>query len=181
MTALVSDWRTFSTPHAIERAATERDHVALSWSDGRITRHNRFWLRDNCSCSRCFLALTREQLYEIVDAPADLAVAEARREAGGLRVVWSDGHASLYEPGWLRAHAGDAASRREREQARAKPLLWGRDYADRLSSFTHADIMADDGALLSWLTALRSTGLTLVTGVSAESEALLAPIARIGH
>ena len=181
MTALVSDWRTFATPHAIERAESQGDGVALTWSDGRITRHHRFWLRDNCCCSRCFLALTREQLFEIVDAPADLAVAQAGQEAGGLRVVWSDGHASLYEPGWLRAHAGDEASRQERRQARAKPALWGRDYADRLSSFACADILADDGALLSWLSALRSTGLTLVTGVPAEPEALLKPIARVGH
>jgi gamma-butyrobetaine dioxygenase len=181
MTDIVSDWRAFSTPHALERAEPQGDHVALTWSDGRRTRHHRFWLRDNCSCSQCFLALTREQLYEIVDAPDDLAVAQAERQAGALRVVWSDGHASVYQPGWLRAHAGDEASRRERADPRDKPALWGRDYADRLRSFACADILADDAALLDWLTALRSTGLTLVTDVPAEPEALLQPIARIGH
>jgi gamma-butyrobetaine dioxygenase len=178
---IVADWRTFSTPFALESAERDGDDVALVWSDGRRTRHHRFWLRDNCACSQCFLALTREQIFEIVDAPADLAIAQSVLTPDGLQVAWSDGHRSLYAPGWLRAHANDEASRRERDAARAKPFLWGREYADRLQSFTHADLMSDDGALLAWLDALKSQGLTLVTGVPAEPEALLKPIARIAH
>jgi gamma-butyrobetaine dioxygenase len=178
---IVSDWRSFSTPFTLERAEREGDEVAVLWSDGRRTRHHRFWLRDNCACSRCFLTLTREQVFEIVDAPADLGVAEAAIEAEGLRIAWSDGHRSLYAAGWLRANANDDASRRERIEAQGKPFIWGREYADRLQSFAHADIMADDGALFAWLDALKSSGLTLVTGVPAEHEALLKPIARISH
>ncbi len=178
---IVADWRRFSTPFALERAARDGEDVALEWSDGRRTRHHRFWLRDNCACAQCFLALTREQVFEVVDAPADLAVAEASADGEGLKVSWSDGHRSLYPPGWLRAHASDDASRQERAAARAQPFIWGREYSDRLQRFTHADIMADDGALLAWLDALKTQGLTLVTGVPAEPEALLAPIARISH
>ncbi len=177
----VADWRTFSTPFALERAERDGDEVAVVWSDGRRTRHHRYWLRDNCACPQCFLALTREQVFEIVDAPADLAVAQVSAEAEGLKISWSDGHRSLYAPGWLRANANDAASRQERATARGKPFLWGREYADRLQNFTHADLMADDGALFAWLDALKTQGLTLVTGVPAEPEALLAPIARISH
>ena len=179
--SIVSDWRTFSTPHHIERAAAAGEDVAVAWSDGRTTRHHKFWLRDNCACGQCYLPLTREQLFEIVDAPADLAVAEAARADGRLAVVWSDGHRSVYEPGWLRAHAGDEASRRERRESRQRPFIWGREYADRLQSFAYADIMADDSALLAWLDALKSSGMTLVADVPAEHEALLKPIARISH
>ena len=181
MTDVVSDWRRFTTPHALERAEAEGEFVALDWSDGRRTRHHRYWLRDNCNCGQCYLALTREQLFEIVDAPADLAVARVGRENGALRVHWSDGHASLYEPGWLRAHAGDPASRRERAARRETPVLWGGEYADRLQSFAHDEILADDAVLYAWLSALRSTGMTLVTDVPPEAEALLKPIARISH
>ena len=175
----VADWRNFSTPHAILRAEPEADGVALIWSDGRRTRHHRFWLRDNCPCAKCYLALTREQVFEIVDAPDNLAVAEARAADGGLTVVWSDGHRSRYSAGWLRAHSGDEASRRERTESREKSVVWGGDY--RAPTFACADLMADDAALLAWLAALRSTGLTLVTDVPAEPEALLKPIARISH
>ena len=178
---IVADWRTFSTPFALESAGRDGDDVAAVWSDGRRTRHHKLWLRDNCACSQCFLALTREQIFEIVDAPADLAVAETSVESGGLKVLWSDGHRSVYSPGWLRANANDDASRRERKHAQGKPFIWGREYADRLQSFAHADIMADDGALFAWLDAIKTQGMTLVTGVPPEHEALLKPIARISH
>jgi gamma-butyrobetaine dioxygenase len=177
----VADWRTFSTPHKLESVSAQGDDVALVWSDGRATRHNKFWLRDNCACSHCFLALTREQIFEIVDAPENLAVAEVGRVDGQLNVRWSDGHRSSYAPGWLRAHAGDEASRRERRESRPRPFIWGREYADRLQSFAYADIMADDVALLDWLDALKSSGMTLVTETPVEPEALLKPIARISH
>jgi gamma-butyrobetaine dioxygenase len=179
---IVLDWRVFSTPHALIGAAVEGEILALAWSDGRATRHHRFWLRDNCTCSRCFLALTREQTFEIVDAPDDLGFERAEiAEEGALRVVWSDGHRSSYVPGWLRAHANDPASRRERAQARPKPVLWGGERNADLPTFAHDALMADDCALCDWLDALRATGLTLVTDVPAEHEALLKPIARIGH
>ena len=179
---IVADWRISSTPFALQHAGRDGDDVALLWSDGRRTHHHKFWLRDNCACSQCFLALTREQVFEIVDAPADLAIAEAGLAAdGGLKIGWSDGHRSLYAPGWLRANANDDASRRERGEARGKPFIWGREYADRLQSFACADLIADDGALFAWLDALRTQGMTLVTGVPAEHEALLTPIARIAH
>ena len=177
----VSDWRTFATPHRIERASVAGDDVVATWSDGRETRHHTFWLRDNCACAQCYLPLTREQLFEIVDAPENLAVAEAARADGRLAVAWSDGHRSVYEAGWLRAHAGDDASRRERRAAEPQPFIWGREYADRLQSFAYAEIMQDDGALLAWLDALKSSGMTLVEDVPAEHEALLKPIARISH
>jgi len=178
---IVADWRAFSTRHRLEDLAAAGDDVAVIWSDGRQTRHNKFWLRDNCACSQCFLALTREQVFEIVDAPESLAIAEASCADGGLQVRWSDGHRSSFAPGWLRAHAVDDASRRERREARQKPFIWGREYADRLQSFAYADVMADDGALFSWLDALKSSGMTLVTQTPVEHEALLKPIARISH
>ncbi len=99
MTDTVSDWRTFSTPHAIERVEAAGEGVALTWSDGRRTRHHRFWLRDNCACPQCYLALTREQMFEIVDAPADLAVADARRRrTGGWRCAGRTGTPASTSP-----------------------------------------------------------------------------------
>ncbi|EGD57742.1 gamma-butyrobetaine dioxygenase [Novosphingobium nitrogenifigens DSM 19370] len=179
---IVQDWRVFATEHSLSAVELSGDEAIVTWSDGRKTPLNRFFLRDNCTCSTCYLPLTREQLFEITDAPADLAAASAGIDAeGNLVVGWSDGHKSSYAPGWLRSHAPDAESRAERHAARARPFIWGREYADALQSFDYADIMADDGALWAWLSALRSSGLTLVRNVPVEEEALLAPISRISH
>jgi gamma-butyrobetaine dioxygenase len=178
---IVEDWRVFATDHSLTGVALSEGAAVLTWSDGRTTPYHRYFLRDNCTCSQCYLPLTREQLFEITDAPADLAFAEATLVDGDLHVRWSDGHASRYAPGWLRSHAPDNTSRAERHAARPQPFIWGSEYADALKSFDYADIMNDDGALWAWLSALRSAGMTLVKNVPAEHEALLAPIARISH
>ena len=179
---IVQDWRVFATDHHLTDVALAGDNARVTWSDGRTTPLHRYFLRDNCTCSQCYLPLTREQLFEITDAPADLGFASAAITAeGDLVVGWSDGHSSRYAPGWLRETAADTTSRAEREAARARPFIWGSDYADALRSFDYADIMADDRTLFSWLGALRSAGMTLVKNVPAEHEGLLAPIARISH
>jgi len=179
---IVQDWRVFATEHSLMRVALSDETATVTWSDGRQTPLHRFFLRDNCTCSQCYLPLTREQLFEIADAPADLGFASAGIAADGDLVVgWSDGHSSRYAPGWLRSHAPDDASRAERHAARPRPFIWGSEYADALKSFDYADIMGDDGALWAWLSALRSAGMTLVKNVPVAEEALLAPIARISH
>jgi gamma-butyrobetaine dioxygenase len=179
---IVHDWRVFATDHHLTRVALADDTAVVTWSDGRETPLHRFFLRDNCTCSQCYLPLTREQLFEITDAPADLGFVSAGIDASGdLLVHWSDGHASRYAPGWLRETATDAASRAERHAARNRPFIWGSEYADALKSFDYVDIMADDSTLWAWLSALRTAGMTLVKNVPVEHEALLAPIARISH
>jgi gamma-butyrobetaine dioxygenase len=179
---IVRDWRVFATEHSLASVALSDETAIVTWSDGRETALHRFFLRDNCTCSQCYLPLTREQLFEITDAPADLAIASAAIEADGDLVIgWSDGHNSRFAAGWLRSHAPDSTSRAERHAARPRPFIWGSEYADALKSFDYADIMGDDGALWAWLSALRSAGMTLVRNVPVEQEALLGPIARISH
>jgi gamma-butyrobetaine dioxygenase len=179
---IVQDWRVFATDHQLTQVALTGEEAVVTWSDGRQTPLHRWFLRDNCTCAACYLPLTREQLFEITDAPADLAIASAGIDAAGDLVVgWSDGHASRYAPGWLREAAPDAASRAERHAVRPRPFIWGSEYADALKRFDYADIMADDSTLWAWLSALRSAGMTLVRNVPVEAEALLGPIARISH
>ncbi len=182
MPETVQDWRIFATDQTLTGIAVAGEDAIVTWSDGRSTPYHRYFLRDNCPCSHCYLPLTREQLYEIADAPADLSISGAAVAAGGeLAITWSDGHRSVYGAGWLRSHAPDPASRAERHAQRPQPFIWGREYADALQSFAYAAIMDDDRTLLAWLGALQSQGLTLVRDVPVVPEALLAPIARIGH
>src|SRR5260221_3997780 len=104
--AMITDWRRFSCPETIAAATIGAYTFPLRWSDGRISRFHFPWLRDNCPCSACVHPLTREQMFEIADAPDDLAAVEAAiTPSGDLSVVWADGHAGRYEAGWLRAHA----------------------------------------------------------------------------
>ncbi|MBB2180627.1 DUF971 domain-containing protein [Gluconacetobacter tumulicola] len=191
---IVVDWRPFRTERTLTDAETTDGAVTLVWDDRRRTQFNPFFLRDNCPCNECVLPLTREQVFEIVDAPDTLAAAAVRisdmpahsvvsdpAEGQTLQVEWSDGHASAYPAGWLRAHATDPASRAERRAQTPKLFIWGAEHADGLGVFTHDQIMTDPAGLLDWLVALRDSGLTLVRDVPTEPNALLGPAERISH
>ncbi|NIF66347.1 DUF971 domain-containing protein, partial [Burkholderia sp. Cy-647] len=116
----IADYRIYPLVSPLQAVRMEAGHLAVTWGDGRLSPFHHPWLRDNCPCPDCVYAVTREQVFEIVDAPEDLRPTQAWVDEGGaLAVRWADGHASRFDPGWLRAHAYDAASRAERRRARA--------------------------------------------------------------
>nr|WP_218165410.1 gamma-butyrobetaine dioxygenase [Pseudomonas agarici] len=147
------------------------DRLEVHWADGRISPYHHVWLRDNCPCPQCVYTVTREQVLEIVDVPDDLTAAAARiDDSGCLCIDWQDGHASRFDPGWLRAHAYDAQSRAERQAGKPKSRLW--DSSLELPVFEFAALKADPNILLHWLLALRDTGLTQVRGVPTKPGSL---------
>ena len=173
---MIADWRAFTARQAVSGVTPGPGLISVTWSDGRISPFHFDWLRDNCPCRRCVHSLTREQVFEIIDAPQDLTPTVASPDAGGLRVVWSDGHESRYDAGWLRANAYDDVSRAERRTGPPK-ILWGR--GAELPTFDFADLQADGPGFLNWMTALRDAGLTLVRNVPVEAEAVMALARRI--
>ncbi|MFS2155730.1 gamma-butyrobetaine dioxygenase [Pseudomonas sp. Pseusp122] len=175
---MIADFRTFPVVSPIVAVRAMAGYVEVKWGDGRISPFHEPWLRDNCPCPACVYAVTREQVFQIADVPADLRVESAGLTAQGtLALVWQDGHASQFDPGWLRAHAYDEASRNERNNVRPKKQLWRADLP--LQVFPYADIMADDAHLLAWLIAVRDTGLTQVTGMPVAQGTLTAIARRI--
>ena len=172
-TATIADWRIYpvnSLPVALQR---QPDGVEVTWSDARVSLFHHLWLRDNCPCPACVYPVTREQMFEIVDAPDDLSALDAQLDASGsLQVQWSDGHASLYHPGWLRAHAYDEQSRAEREQQAPRPQLWRAEMNQQLAHFDYQQVMTRDEVLLHWLRALRDTGLTQIRNAPTANGSL---------
>jgi gamma-butyrobetaine dioxygenase len=171
----IADWRPFVAGQSIREIAATRHEIAVLWSDGRRSPFHVDWLRDNCPCAGCLHRLTREQMFEIVDAPADLGIEAATIDRdGALAVRWGDGHDSRYAAGWLRVNAYDDASRAERGAAEP-PTLW--DAAATVPRAAYSQLMADNLALLDWLITLRDRGLVLVGGVP-TAPATVATLAR---
>lgn len=169
--AAVADFRTYPLISALGGVQTLADRVAIEWADGRVSPFHHVWLRDNCPCQQCVYNVTREQVFEIVDAAEDLKPTAARIDTDGcLRIDWQDGHLSRFDPGWLRAHAYDDDSRAERLAGKPKPFLWRSDL--QLPVFEYAALMNDNAALLQWLLAVRDIGLTQVRGVPTEPGSL---------
>ena len=160
----VADFRRYPLISALAAVHPAADHLQVHWADGRISPFHHPWLRDNCPCPHCVYSVTREQILEIVDTAEDLAPSAARVAPDGcLAIEWQDGHRSHFDPGWLRAHAYDEASRRERQAHKPRAQHWARDLT--LPVFDYGALMHDPAALLQWLLALRDTGLTQVRGV----------------
>ncbi|AMB83827.1 gamma-butyrobetaine dioxygenase [Pseudomonas agarici] len=170
-TAAFADFRSYPLISALTAVHPLADRLEVHWADGRISPYHHVWLRDNCPCPQCVYTVTREQVLEIVDVPDDLTAAAARiDDSGCLCIDWQDGHASRFDPGWLRAHAYDAQSRAERQAGKPKSRLW--DSSLELPVFEFAALKADPNILLHWLLALRDTGLTQVRGVPTEPGSL---------
>ena len=169
--AAVADFRTYPLISALNGVQNLTDRVLIEWADRRISPFHHVWLRDNCPCADCVYSVTREQLFEIVDAAPDLAPNAAYIDTDGcLRIDWQDSHLSHFDAGWLRAHAYDNESRGERLAAKPRAHLWHSDL--QIPAFDYAALMHDDRALLHWLLAVRDTGLSQVRGVPTEPGSL---------
>ncbi|KTT58417.1 gamma-butyrobetaine dioxygenase [Pseudomonas oryzihabitans] len=172
------DYSTYDVISPIRTALRDGAHVTVHWMDGRKSPYHLLWLRDNCPCKHCVYPVTREQIVEIVDIPEDIQASEVTlKDDGSLEVLWHDGHASTYDPGWLRAHAYDEESLAERHGLRPKKKLW--DKGLEVPAFQYSEVMTDDAALLSWLIDVRDTGLSLLHGVPVEPGSLAAVAKRI--
>ncbi|WP_432217926.1 gamma-butyrobetaine dioxygenase [Pseudomonas kribbensis] len=169
--AAVADFRTYPLISALNGVQNLADRVLIEWADGRVSPFHHVWLRDNCPCPQCVYSVTREQVFEIVDAAQDLSPAAAHIDTDGcLRIDWQDGHLSRFDAGWLRAHAYDDESRAERLATKPKPFLWCSDL--QLPVFDYSALMNDNTALLQWLLAVRDIGLTQVRGLPTEPGSL---------
>lgn len=167
----VADFRTYPLISALGGVQGLADRVVIEWADGRVSPFHHVWLRDNCPCDQCVYSVTREQVFESVDAAEDLRPLATRIDSDGcLRIDWQDGHLSRFDPGWLRAHAYDDESRAERLAGKPQPHLWHSDL--QLPVFDYTALMNDNAALLQWLLAVRDIGLTQVRGVPTEPGSL---------
>lgn len=167
----VADFRTYPLISALGGVQRLADRVVIEWADGRVSPFHHVWLRDNCPCDQCVYSVTREQVFESVDAAEDLQPLATRIDTDGcLRIDWQDGHLSRFDPGWLRAHAYDDESRAERLAGKPQPRLWHSDL--QLPVFDYIALMNDNAALLQWLLAVRDIGLTQVRGVPTEPGSL---------
>lgn len=174
----IADYRTYPLISPITAIETGDDRVAITWGDARVSPFHFVWLRDNCPCSTCIYGVTREQVFEIIDVPLDIKPLQVSlTPTGSLAVEWDGGHSSLFDPGWLRAHAYDAVSIAERTASRAQAARWGAGL--NVPTFDYQCIMEDDSALLDWMLALRDTGLSLVNGVPVALDSLAAVAKRI--
>ncbi|MCH7889662.1 MAG: DUF971 domain-containing protein, partial [Proteobacteria bacterium] len=89
----------------IRDVSSEGGRVRLTWGDGHESRFHAIWLRYNCDCEGCGTTATAIRPLRLTQIPADIAVAAAAIDDDGrLALRWPDGHRTIFEAAWLRAH-----------------------------------------------------------------------------
>ena len=177
--AATPDFDAYPDGPAVTTARNADRWVEVGWADGQSARFHHVWLRDNCACAECVHEITKEQKFELVSCPADNpAVAVAVSSDGDLDVVWAvDDHRSCYDAAWLRAHSYDGTHDDTGDDG---VTLWDASTPDVPPTFDGPSVLADDDALLEWLVALRTFGLTRLRDVPLDLDAVGRVAGRIG-
>ena len=162
------------TPSHVEADASQ---VLIDWQDGHRSRFHTIWLRDNCSCDTCGDHSGGHRFFELNMLPADMTVAASLQD-GTIRLVWSDGHVTRYDPAWLRAHCYSDAERKAR---RPQPITWDAGFAGDLPVVDYARAQTSDSERLALHDAVRTYGICLVCNVPAERHATEDLAALIGY
>ncbi|MFT2110920.1 TauD/TfdA family dioxygenase [Marinomonas sp. 2405UD68-3] len=155
------------------------DSLTLQWDDGHHSEFHYLWLRDNCQCSQCVTYLTREQVFEICDAPLTIKPVKASlSDEHRLVIEWDhEQHISQFHPGWLRAHCYSESSLAEKQWV---PKIWDKaSITQELATYQYHNVMQSDAELLNWLRDLNEYGLTLIQQVDTAPETVVKVANRI--
>jgi gamma-butyrobetaine dioxygenase len=135
------------------------------------------WLRANCPCPVC-QDRGGQRLASITDVPADVLIGSARREDGGVRVVFlPDQHEALFSLSWLASAKEDSGDDRTED---AKTLWRAGDFAAGPPTGRWPSYLADAEHRARCLRRLLTFGFVLLTDVPPEPGAVLDVAASMG-
>ena len=93
----------------------------VDWADGHRSQFHLIWLRDNCSCDECGDHSGGHRFFELNLLPCSFQN-KASLVDGMVEIEWlEDGHSTVFDPAWLRAHCYDSG---ERTRRRHQPVTW---------------------------------------------------------
>ena len=146
------------------------------------SRYPAVWLRDNCPCGACAVSGSGQKLFGVTDLPAELRVARVEEDAHCVTVEFApDGHVSMFERGWLRAHRLEESVARDDRAEDAKQLWQAADLADDVPSAAWEEFANDPAELARGLEALLVKGFVLLHDVPRRERAVLEVAAAFGY
>ena len=163
----------------IRQLKQDDGRLVIDWADGHHSVFHYVWLRDNCRCAQCRHS-NGQRLLDTAAIPAGIAPTRLSQTPNQtIEIEWTtDGHRSLYDPAWLRAHCYSAASRAERRPA---PTLWGAEIAGHLPRADYAAVASQESALRDWLAAIERHGFALLHGVPTRPGMVLEVVKLFGY
>ncbi|KAK7072111.1 hypothetical protein SK128_005471 [Halocaridina rubra] len=184
------------SPPTITSAFPSQHLTAKVIFDGETTADFKYiWLRDNCQCSKCVDAGTKQKL---VDSPAlDLYVKPLSltiNANGALEIAWKeeggDIHTSKYNPEWLYKygqsfmHNNFASDSIDMEMHPKRPEyeLWDRTVIwGNFPELSYNEFMETETGLYTWLNMFYKYGVALLRGVPTEKNKIVDVVKRFAY
>src|SRR6516164_8885637 len=151
----------------VQRFFHDTRQLTVRWQDGRESRFDSVWLRDNCPEDRD--PHNGQKYVDISDLPPDPRIGGAKYlESGVLEIVWAgELKSSRFHLQWLWNHADFQDSDRPEPaefvtwtERRTSELLW-KDYSEVASS---------DRARWQWLKAMAEYGIAFLKNVPSKNQ-----------
>ncbi|KAH8422822.1 putative trimethyllysine dioxygenase TmlH [Aspergillus melleus] len=147
--------------------------------DGPIGLYGKFWLRENCQCSKCIHPDTRQRIVDTFSIPKNIRTGKVEYVEDGVELQWSDGHRGFYPFSWLGFHANGKKKPMEPHMM----AIRFHKHHDPSSPFppavSYTNVMSDDQALWRWLEAIQVYGFCFVQGVPVDPESTKSLLERI--
>ena len=141
--------------------------LEVLWDDGKKSKFNYMWLRDNCPTAHD--KDSRHRMFNILKVSNQINPKKySINSAGKLEIEWSEGnHTSYYDQNWLRENCYTI---KNNSQYISPYKLWDNSLQQNLKSIEieHDEIMNSEAGLVKWLELLHHTGIAIVKNAPVE-------------
>ncbi|MGB1011652.1 MAG: TauD/TfdA family dioxygenase [Thiolinea sp.] len=144
-------------------AHVEHNKVIVQWDEHTQSRFHLIWLRDNCGCTQCRVALSSERLLYSADIATPSQVETVNTDKDSLSIHWADGHCSVFSWQWLTAHDYSNPTKLPQPEKRH---YWRADAT--LPEYDFATVRADEKLMAQFLDELESYGAAILSNAPTQ-------------
>lgn len=147
--------------------------IRVAWRDGIRARFHAVWLRDHAFDEATRSPSNGQRLVTMLDLPADMAVASARKYGADLEVTFSPEDKTVVFPAdWLQDNRYDSEFDMPTGWTPATIERWDSGLQDQIATASYEDVAQDPRALADWLESIRRFGVAKMTDMPVESGAI---------
>ena len=154
--------------------------LLVDWNDGKKSKYNFLWLRDNCPSE--VHPTARERTFNLLTVTENIHPKSYEiNHEGMLEIEWSEGgHISKYDSEWLRHNC---YTLKNNEPYKSPYTFWDNSMQNSFEKITieYEEIISGEEGLKKWLEQLHYFGLSLVRNAPTEKNSGFDIINNISH
>ena len=166
--------------HSISKISKNGTYLQVIWDDGKESKFNYMWLRDNCPTAHD--KDSRHRMFNILDVSENINPKKYNLNSDGkLEIEWSEGnHVSHYDISWLRENCYTI---KNNEEYKSPYQLWDGSLEKNIDSIyiDHNEIISSEQGLIKWLELLHYKGIAIVYNAPVEKNSAFPVLNRISH